>query len=234
MWTHEHGINRKIQVLRHFYRRRFQICEVRFLKHKSKVFQAFKKYKALVENQTGKKIKTLQSDNGKEFRNEKFDLFLKENGIGRKLTITHTPEQNGIAERKNRTLLDTARCLMMQSSLPPHFRAESINTANYILNRCPTSCHNGRTNFEIWKGKIPDVSHFQEFGREVMTLNRESHKDKFESRAKRGIFVGYSEVSKGYRIWLPKERKIEIARDIKFIDESIKLSKSVNDNNLSI
>lgn len=164
------------------------------------MLQAFKEYKALVENQTGKRIKFLQSDNGKEYVNKDFDTFLKENGIGRRLTVSHTPEQNGIAERKNRTLLDTARCLMMQSSLPATLWAETLNTANYILNRSPTSCHNGKIAFEKWKGQIPDVSNFQEFGREVMTLKREPQKDKFETRFRQGIFVGYSDVSKGYRI----------------------------------
>lgn len=117
---------------------------------------------------------------------------------------------------------------MMQSSLSPQFWAESINTANYILTRCPTSCHNGRTNFEILKGLIPDISHFQEFGREVLILNREPIKDKFEDRSRR-VFIGYSEVSKGYRIWLPEERKIEIARDVKFMDKDATRSKSVED-----
>lgn len=75
-------------------------CEIRFLKRKNEAFQAFKEYKAFVENQTGKRVKFLQFDNGKEFRNDQFDTFLKENRIGRRLTISHTPEQNGIAERE--------------------------------------------------------------------------------------------------------------------------------------
>lgn len=208
-------------------------CEVRFVRHKGEVLQIFKEYKAFVENQTGKKIKNLQSDNGKEYMNDEFDSFLKENGIGRRLTVTHTPEQNGIAERKNRTLLDTTRCLMLQSSLPTYLWAEAVNTANYILNRCPTSCHNGRTNFEVWKGQVPDASNFQEFGREVMTLKREPHKDKFEARSRRDFFVGYSETSKGYRIWLPEERKVEIARDVKFIDKAASSSNTIDRNNIT-
>lgn len=107
---------------------------------------------------------------------------------------------------------------MMQSSLPDYLWAEAVNTANYILNRCPTSCHGGKTPFEKWKGQIPDVSNFQEFGREVMSLKREPQKDKFETRSRKGIFIGYSEISKGYRLWLPEERKIEIARDVKFMN----------------
>lgn len=200
--------------------------EVRFLRNKSDVLQAFKDYKALVENQTGRRVKYLQSDNGREYCNERFDTFLKDNGIGRRLTVPYTPEQNGVAERKNRTLLDMARCLLLQSSLPKSLWAEAVNTANYIRNRCPTSHLDGRTPYEAWKGKIPDVSHFQEFGRNALTLKREPGRDKFESRSRKGVLVGYSETSKGYRIWLPEERRIEIARDVKFTDANPTLSST--------
>jgi len=107
---------------------------------------------------------------------------------------------------------------MIQSSLPAHLWAEAINTANYILNRCPKIHHNGRTAYESWKGYTPSVSHFQVFGQAALIRNKDVNKGKFESRAKMGVFVGYSEISKGYRIWLPNEGKIEIARDIKFAD----------------
>ena len=73
----------------------------------------------------------MQSDNGKEYRNNEFNKFLKDSGIGRRLTVTHTPERNGVAERKNRTLIDMARGLLIQSGLPPSFWGEAINTDNY-------------------------------------------------------------------------------------------------------
>jgi len=139
-------------------------CEIRLLRRKDEVLNAFKDYKAFVEKQTGRNIKHLQSDNGKEYRNKEFDLFLKEHGIGRRLTVTHTPEQNGVAERRNRTLIEMARCLLIQSGLPPSFWGEAVNTANYIRNRCPSSSLNGKTSFEKWTGKAPDVRHFKEFG----------------------------------------------------------------------
>lgn len=120
-------------------------CTVRMIKSKSEVFNEFKNYKALVENRTGRKIKCLQTDNGKEFVNQEFNNFLKKNGIERRLTVMHTPEQNGIAERKNRTLVEMARCLMIQSKLTTSFWGEAINTANYIRNRCPTSSLGGKT-----------------------------------------------------------------------------------------
>jgi len=96
--------------------------------------------------------------------------------------------------------MDMAKCLLMQSSLPPSFWGEAINTANYIRNRCPSSSLDGKTAFEKWTGKVPDVSHFMEFGCEVYILNRDPTKGKFDPRSKKGIFLGYSEQSKAYHV----------------------------------
>lgn len=192
-------------------------CELRLLKRKDEVFDAFKEFKALVENQTGKTIKFIQSGNGREYRNEKFDTFFKNNDIARRLAVTHTPQKNGVAERRNRTLMDMTRCLLMQSSLPSSFWGEAVNTANYIRNRCPSSSLNGKTPYEKWAGRVPDVSHFREFGCQIYTLNREPTRGKLDSRSKKGIFVGYSNESKRYRVWLPDEKRIDVARDVKFV-----------------
>lgn len=195
-------------------------CEVRFLRKKSDTFQAFKEYKAMVENLTGKRIKCLQSDNGKEYVNSAFEAFLKENGIRRRLSIPYTPEQNGVAGRKNRTLVEAARCLLLESSLPKFLWAEAINTANHIRNRCPSSSLEGRSAYEKWTGKVPDVSTFETFGHQVMVKNPEPHASKWDAKSRKGIFVGYSEVSKGFRIFFPDKRKIEITRDIRAVDEA--------------
>jgi len=192
-------------------------CEIRLLKRKNEVLNAFKDFKAMAENRHGKRILYLQTDNGKEYRNEAFDAFLRENGISRRLTVTHTPEQNGVAERRNRTLLDMTRCLLMQSQLPESFWGEAINTANYIRNRCPSKSLKGRTAFERWTGSIPDVSHFEPFGTKVYTLNRDPTKGKLDSRSVKGILVGYSEESKGFRIWLPDKKRVDVARDVRFV-----------------
>lgn len=195
-------------------------CFVKMIRGKNEVLNAFKQFKALVENQIGRKIKCLQSDNGKEYINREFDDFLNKNGIQRRLTVTHTPEQNGVAERKNRTLVEMAKCLLIQSELSPSFWEEAINTANYIRNRCPTSSLGGKTPFERWTGKPPDVGYFQEFGCRVYSLIREPNKEKFGSRSRKGIFVGYAENSKAFRIWIPDEHRIDISRDVEFFSAS--------------
>jgi transposase InsO family protein len=175
-------------------------CEIRLLKKKDEVFKAFEEYKASAEKRTGKSIKYLQSDNGKEFRNERFDAFLKEHGIGRRLTVTNNPEQNGVAERRNRTLVEMARCLLIQSGLPSSFWGEAVNTANYIRNRCPSNSLNGETAYQKWTGDTPDVSHLREFGCSAYTLNRSQNKGKFADRSRKGVLVGYSDESKAYRV----------------------------------
>lgn len=96
-------------------------CEIIFIKNKNDVLTAFKKYKIAAETLTGRKIKALQSNKGREYCNKEFDQFLEQNGIARRLLTPYTPQQNGIAERKNRTLVEMARCMMRQANVPPVF-----------------------------------------------------------------------------------------------------------------
>lgn len=95
--------------------------EIRFIKHKNEALKEFQAFKAFVEKQHGAQIKAVQSDNGLEFVNREFDDYLKSQGIQHRLSTLYTPEQNGVAERKNRTLLEAARCLLLKSGLPSFF-----------------------------------------------------------------------------------------------------------------
>lgn len=203
-------------------------CEIRFIRAKSDVFEVFKEYVTMVERQLNKKIKCIQSDNGTEYLNKRFESFLKERGIVRRLSVPGDAEQNGMAERKNRVLLEMARCLLIESKLPSSFWAEAVNTANYIRNRCPTKSLNGKTPHAIWYGKAPSVKYFKEFGCKVMCLNRDSSKGKFTPRCWDGHFVGYDLRYKGFRIWIPELRKVIISRDVKF-KENLDTIKSEND-----
>ncbi|BBG97487.1 transposable element gene [Prunus dulcis] len=108
---------------------------VYFLKHKSEVFEAFKRWKAMVENETGLKIKRLRTDNGGEYEDTRFKKFCYEQGIRMERTVPGTPQHNGVAERMNRTLTERARSIRIQSGLPKQFWAEAVNTAAYLINR---------------------------------------------------------------------------------------------------
>lgn len=195
-------------------------CEVYFIASKSDVLSVFKTYKAYAENLTGKKIKHLQSDNGREYVNNEFNDFLNKAGIRRRLTAPYTPQQNGIAERKNRTLVEMARCMMRQAGSPPALWAEAVNTANYIRNRCPTTALNGLIPFTLWKGKKPTIVYMNVFGSKAYYKEKGKPKGKFESRSQLGIFVGYDTQSKAYRIHDPTTRKIIVSRDVKFMNET--------------
>lgn len=108
---------------------------------------------------------------------------------------------------------------MIESGLPPSFWAEAVATANHIRNRCPSRSIEGKTPFELWNGRKPYVGYFRTFGCKAFTLNRTPGKGKFEPLSQKCIFVGYSELSKAYRVWIPATKKIDVTRDLKFVDE---------------
>lgn len=114
-------------------------CSVYFMSHKSEVFTKFKEFEALVTNDCGKRIGALRSDNGGEYVSEEFQVYLNSKGIRHELTIPHTPEQNGAAERINRTLMESARSMLAHAGLPDSYWAEAVATATYLTNRIPTT-----------------------------------------------------------------------------------------------
>ena len=192
-----------------------RLVHVYILKTKDEVKSAFLKFKALVERQTGKRIKALRTDNGLEYLGKEFTNELENCGIRREFTTPHTPQQNGVAERMNRTLVEMARCMLIQSNLPIHFWAEAVNTASYIRNRCPTV--HGKTPYEIWHKRKPNVNHLKIFGTEAYALNKRPDKGKFEARSTKCIFLGYADEAKAFRLWNPNKRKIIISRDVSFL-----------------
>lgn len=114
------------------------------MKHKSDVFSIFKKWKEQVENQTGRKIKYLRTDNGLEYRDKEFIRFYELKGITRHFTVKGIPQQNGVAERMNRTLAERVRCMRLNARLPKVFWVETVNTASFIINRSPSSAIDSR------------------------------------------------------------------------------------------
>ena len=193
---------------------------VYFLKSKLEVSEVLKNFAVMIENQVGKRIKCIQSDNGTEFVNATIDDFLKERGIIRRLSVPYNPQQNGVVERRNRTLVEMARCLLLQSGLPTTFWAEAVNTANHVRNRCPTSFLNGMTPLEAFSGYVPYVSYFRKFGSNVLMRSNEQNLGKFETRSIPGIFIGYSDTSKGYRVWIPDKGKVFTSRDVRFLQRT--------------
>ncbi|KAL0430353.1 UNVERIFIED_CONTAM: Retrovirus-related Pol polyprotein from transposon TNT 1-94 [Sesamum radiatum] len=138
---------------------------VYFMREKSEVFKIFKKFKNLVEKQSGQRIKVLRSDRGKEYNNSEFDKFCEEEGIDHQTTVSYNPQQNGVSERKNRTVMEMARSMLQEKHLPKAFWAEAVYTAVYLLlNRCPTKAVQNMTPIEAWSGRKPSAKHLRVFG----------------------------------------------------------------------
>eukprot|EP00253_Pinus_taeda_P018707 PITA_18707 len=136
---------------------------VYFLNNKSEVFEKFRNFKALVENQSGLHIKVLRTDRGGEYISKEFLRFCRENGIHMQFTARYTPQQNGVAERKNRTIMDMARSMLKANHLPNDYWVEAVNCAAYILNRCPTKAVMNRVPEEAWSGRKQGVTHMKVF-----------------------------------------------------------------------
>ena len=113
--------------------------------HKDEVFDRLLQWKAQVEKSSGRKLKVLRTDNGGEYTSAKFEDYLKAEGVRHERTVPKTPEQNGVAERMNRTLVETTRSMLIDSKLPHKFWAEALATATYIRNRCTTKAIDGMT-----------------------------------------------------------------------------------------
>ncbi|KAH9769617.1 hypothetical protein KPL71_012080 [Citrus sinensis] len=138
------------------------------LKHKNEAFERFKEWTALMENQTEKRLKRLRTDNGLEYCNKDFENFCKSKGIARHRTVRNTPQQNGLAERINRTLIEKVRCMLLNANLSKHFWAEAVNTAAYMINRSPSSALDFKTPQEVWSGKPPNLSNLRVESKDIL------------------------------------------------------------------
>ena len=195
---------------------------VYFLKTKDQAFDQFVEWKALVEKASRKKLKTLRSDNGGEYTSQKFESYLKSQGIRHERTVPKTPQQNGVAERLNRTLVESSRSMLLDAALPQKFWAEAVSTATYLRNRCPTRAVDEMTPYEAWNGVKPRVEHLRVFGCDVYTHIPKDERGKFDAKARKCIFLGYGKETKGYRLYNPVQQKILHSRDVRFNEEEKK------------
>ena len=191
-----------------------------FLKQKSEAFGVFKTFKALVEKQSGRELKALRSDQGGEYMSGEFEAFLKDNGIKHQLTVSYSPQQNGVAERKNRIIMELVRSMLKTKGLPHHFWAEAAASACYVLNRASTKAVQGKTPEEAWSGHKPGVSHFRIFGSLCYSHIPKEKRGKLDDKSEKCIFVGYSENPKAYRVFNPVSKKLTISRDVIFDEQA--------------
>lgn len=188
---------------------------VYFLKEKSEAFEVFKKFKVMVEKATGRHIKAIRSDRGGEYTSIAFVKYCEEQGIRKFLTAPYTPQQNGVAERKNRTILDMVRSMLKSKKMPKEFWAEAVKCAIYVQNRCPHAKLKNQTPQEAWNGKKPTVSHLKVFGSVAYAHIPDQQRTKLEDKSKKYIFIGYDEKTKGYKLLDPTSKKVTVSRDVR-------------------
>ncbi|UYV79989.1 K02A2.6-like [Cordylochernes scorpioides] len=193
---------------------------VYFLKRKGDTLEKFKEWMKEAENQTGFSLKRIRTDNGLEFCSSPWDIFTKAHGIVHERTMVYTPEQNGVAERMNRTLLNLVRSTVNSCNLPTASWPELTNTAAYLRNRVTNRHNEEKTPFELWFGKRPALQHLRAIGCETFVhVPKQRRNSKLQPRATKGILVGYSLQGRGWRIWIPEKRQVVESRNCVFKEE---------------
>ncbi|CAN1187372.1 Retrovirus-related Pol polyprotein from transposon TNT 1-94 [Linum perenne] len=187
-----------------------------FMKEKSEALEKFKLFKEKAESEAGQKVQCLRTDNGGEYTSHEFCNYLKELGIRRQLTCPRTPQQNGVAERKNRHLAEICRSMLHAKNVPAKYWAECMKTVVHIINRLPQPKLVFISPFEkLWKVK-PTVTHFRVFGCVCYVFVPDQLRSKFDKKAIRCIFVGYDEQRKGWRCCDPETGKCHVSRNVVF------------------
>ncbi|GJX98125.1 putative ribonuclease H-like domain-containing protein [Tanacetum coccineum] len=190
-----------------------------FLATKDETSGILKSFITEVENLVDKKVKIIRCDNGTEFKNRVMSEFCEKKGIKKEFSVARTPQQNGVAERRNRTLIEAARTMLADSKLPTTFWAEAVNTACYVQNRVLVVKPHNKTPYELFRGRTPALSFMRPFGCHVTILNTLDYLGKFDGKSDEGFFVGYSINSKAFRVYNIRTRKVEENLHIRFLED---------------
>lgn len=191
-----------------------------FLATKDEQESKFDEFCAMVENQFETTVKVIRSDRGGEYMSKSFQSKLKAKGILHERTNAHTPQQNGKAERMNRTLMEAARSMMHAAGLSNGFWQEAVRTAVHVRNRSPKQALRWRTSSEVLTGSVPDVSYFRVFGCLAYRHIHGTERKKLDAKADACVFVGYEPGTKGYRLWDKRTRTLTTSIDVIF-DETV-------------
>jgi hypothetical protein len=202
---------------------------VYFLKHKSEVIDAIRKFIAESRRFTGKshaQVITLQTDNAGEYSsNEAYELY-ETQGINHRTSVAYDHEQQGMAERPNRTILEAAEAMRFHAGMKATFWGDAVSTSVYLYNRFPHSKLNYRTPYELWFRYKPNISHCRVFGCKAFVHQQNRHQVKLTPKAFPAIFIGYQNRQKAYRLWDPERRKCITSRDVIFIENDFTLNQS--------
>jgi hypothetical protein len=188
---------------------------VYLLKHKPEAFDAFKIFKTEVENQLNKTIKVLRTSRVGEYTSGILNDFYRKHGIIHQYTMLYTLQQNGVAERRNRTLMDMVRSMMAYSDIPLSFWGEALHTVVYLLNHSLSKVVTVSP-YELWTGRKPSLHHLAIWGCNVHIRVPNQCRTKLQPKSTPGIFIGYSTESKGYHFYDTENDKLVESRDAIF------------------
>ncbi|KAF1313844.1 Integrase catalytic core protein, partial [Globisporangium splendens] len=189
-----------------------------FLKKKSEVSTKFQEFKALLENQTGNRIKKVRTDNGSEFVNKAFDAVCAASGIVHQLTTPYSPQQNGLVERMNRSVIEMARSMLHYKRVDYKWWAEAANTAIYLTNRMTNAAHPHSTPYEVCYGKPPRMDHLRVFGSIGYAHIEKENRTKLDAKSYKCMHLGYSDQAKAYRVLDISTNKVKMSRSL-IVDE---------------
>ena len=190
-------------------------CFVYFMKHQSEVLSKFKEFEAITTTECGLKIGALRTDNGGEYISIELKEYLKHKGIRHDLTVPYNPEQNGVSERLNHTLMEAARSMISHAGLPSNYWGEVVATAVYVRNHAATTATN-TTPYERWYGKKPDLTNLRVFGCISYAYVPSAIRQKLDKKAEKMRFVRYSGQPRGYRLLNEKTGKVFVRSDVIF------------------
>ena len=200
---------------------------VYLMKKKFEALDKFKEFKAESERQLGRHVKSLCSNRGGEYMSIEFVSFLKEHGILSQFSVLGTPQQNGVVERRNRTLLDMVRSMISLSTSPLSFWGYALETT-YILNMV-SSKSVPKTPMKMWTGRKLILSHISIWGCTAYVLKQSS--DKFDARSELCWFVGYPKCTKGYYFYSKSDMKVFVSTNVKFMEEEYIMNQIIRDMN---
>jgi hypothetical protein len=191
-------------------------CSIFFLKKKSETAEHFKFFVLRLEKETNSFVNVLRTDNGGEYTGGDFQKWIKSKGIRHETSIPKTPQQNGVSERQNRTIIESARSMITASNQSSELWAEASNCAVYLRNRVIGKSLPEMTPYEAWFGRKPNLSHLRMFGCPAYMHIPADERSKFSPKARKCVFVGYCETQKGFRLWDSVRRRIFVSRDVIF------------------
>lgn len=189
------------------------------LNKKSEAFEKFKEFKELMQTQFEKKIKCIRTDRGGEYMGNLFLNYLAKEGIDQDRTAPYSSFQNGVAERKNRYLVEMTNCMLLDADVAPSFWGEAMHHANFTQNILPSRSVD-KTPHELWHGRIPINSYLRRFGAKCYVHVPDVNRTKSDPKADDGIFMGFDMHSKAYRVYVPSKHRIVISRDVRFLGDT--------------